>query len=28
MTRPWREAAWVQVEGSVGERSHASEAAG
>ena len=28
MARPWREAAWVQAEGSVGERSHASEAAG
>ena len=28
MTRPWREAAWVQVEGSVGERSDAREAAG
>ena len=27
MTRPWREAARVQVEGSVGERSHAREAA-
>ena len=28
MTRPWREAARVQVEGSVGERSDAREAAG
>ena len=28
LIRPWREAARVQVEGSVGERSHASEAAG
>ena len=28
MTRPWREAARVQVERSVGERSDASEAAG
>jgi hypothetical protein len=28
MTRPWWEATWVQVEGSVGERSDAREAAG
>jgi hypothetical protein len=28
IARPLREASWVQAEGSVGERSHAGEAAG